>query len=95
LDFNLMQRTLTVRHAPAVLPDVLGALQSLGFEAQVLEEANRTPASSAPGQTTTHWWPLGISLVAAVAAEAVYWLQGGNHWSVMVLALVAILTGGL
>ena len=95
LDFNLMQRTLTVRHAPAVLPDVLGALQSLGFEAQVLEEANRTPASSAPGQTTTHWWPLGMSLVAAVAAEAVYWLQGGNHWSVMVLALVAILTGGL
>ncbi|MBL1562574.1 heavy-metal-associated domain-containing protein, partial [Klebsiella pneumoniae] len=35
LDFNLMQRTLSVRHANQVLPDVLVALQALGFEAQV------------------------------------------------------------
>ena len=33
LDFNLMQRTLSVRHANQVLPDVLVALQALGFEA--------------------------------------------------------------
>lgn len=39
LDFNLMQRTLSVRHANQVLPDVLVALQALGFEAQVVDTA--------------------------------------------------------
>ncbi|WP_024973305.1 cation-translocating P-type ATPase [Ralstonia pickettii] len=95
LDFNLMQRTLNVRHAEHVLPGVLSALQALGFEAQVLDAANAAPTAFAPTQTATNWWPLGISLAAALAAETVYWLHGGNHWSVMVLALVAIFTGGL
>nr|WP_311530177.1 heavy metal translocating P-type ATPase [uncultured Ralstonia sp.] len=95
LDFNLMQRTLTVNHASHTLPDVLAALQSLGFEAKVLEGASASAATPAPEQTAINWWPLVVSLAAAVAAEVVYWLHGGNHWSVMVLALVAIFTGGL
>lgn len=95
LDFNLMQRTLTVRHAATALPNVLGALHSLGFEAQILDaqKADLPPTLSAT--PSTPWWPLGISLTAAAGAEAVYWFHGGNHWSVMVLALVAIFTGGL
>lgn len=95
LDFNLMQRTLSVRHANQVLPDVLVALQALGFEAQVVDTAEVASPSAAPVTTPTNWWPLGISLVTATAAEAVYWLHNGNHWSVVVLALVAVFTGGL
>lgn len=95
LDFNLMQRTLSVRHANQVLPDVLVALQALGFEAQVVDTAEVASPSVAPVTTPTNWWPLGISLVTASAAEAVYWLHNGNHWSVVVLALVAVFTGGL
>ena len=95
LDFNLMQRTLSVRHANQVLPDVLVALQALGFEAQVVDTAEVASPSAAPVTTPTNWWPLGISLVTASAAEAVYWLHSGNHWSVVVLALVAVFTGGL
>ncbi|HBW1295330.1 TPA: heavy metal translocating P-type ATPase [Klebsiella pneumoniae] len=95
LDFNLMQRTLSVRHANQVLPDVLVALQALGFEAQVVGTAEVASPSAAPVTTPTNWWPLGISLVTASAAEAVYWLHNGNHWSVVVLALVAVFTGGL
>lgn len=95
LDFNLMQRTLSVRHANQVLPDVLVALQALGFEAQVVDTAEVASPSAAPVTTPTNWWPLGISLVTASAAEAVYWLHNGNHWSVVVLALVAVYTGGL
>ncbi|HGY0089471.1 TPA: heavy metal translocating P-type ATPase [Klebsiella pneumoniae] len=95
LDFNLMQRTLSVRHANLVLPDVLVALQALGFEAQVVDTAEVASPSAAPVTTPTNWWPLGISLVTASAAEAVYWLHNGNHWSVVVLALVAVFTGGL
>ena len=95
LDFNLMQRTLSVRHANQVLPDVLVALQALGFEAQVVDTAEVASPSAAPVTTPTNWWPLGISLVTASAAEAVYWLHNGNHRSVVVLALVAVFTGGL
>lgn len=95
LDFNLMQRTLSVRHANQVLPDVLVALQALGFEAQVVDTAEVASPSAAPVTTPTNWWPLGISLVTASAAEAVYWLHNGNHWSVVVLALVAVFTDGL
>lgn len=95
LDFNLMQRTLSVRHANQVLPDVLVALQALGFEAQVVDTAEVASPSATPVTTPTNWWPLGISLVTASAAEAVYWLHNGNHWSVVVLALVAVFTGGL
>ncbi|MFC7287426.1 copper-translocating P-type ATPase [Herminiimonas sp. KBW02] len=95
LDFNLMQRTLLVTHTAQTLPEVLSALKSLDFEAQVLD--TQIVASSPAGitDTPTKWWPLGISLVAAMSAEAVYWYHSGNHWAVVVLALVAILTGGL
>jgi len=95
LDFNLMQRTLSVRHADQVLPNVLAALQALGFEAQVMDTAESASPSASPVITPTNWWPLGISLLTALAAEAVYWLHNGNHWSVVVLALVSVFTGGL
>ena len=95
LDFNLMQRTLSVRHANQVLPAVLVALQALGFEAQVMDTAEAASPSASPVTTPTNWWPLGISLLTALAAEAVYWLHNGNHWSVVVLALVSVFTGGL
>ena len=95
LDFNLMQRTLSVRHANQVLPDVLVARQALGFEAQVMDTAEAASPSASPVTTPTNWWPLGISLLTALAAEAVYWLHNGNHWSVVVLALVSVFTGGL
>ena len=92
LDFNLVQRTLSVRHTRDALPKVLGALKALEFEAQVIEAAETL---GAPAPAATKWWPLAISGGAALAAEVLYWLHGGNHWSVMVLALAAIFTGGL
>lgn len=60
-----------------------------------MDTAEVASPSAAPVTTPTNWWPLGISLVTASAAEAVYWLHNGNHWSVVVLALVAVFTGGL
>ncbi len=92
LDFNLVQRTLQVRHAPEALSQVLATLKALDLEGHVVEEAG---TSAAPTPTRTSWWPLAISALAAIAAETIYWLNNGNHWSVMALALVAILTGGL
>jgi len=91
LDFNLVQRTLHLSHAPDALPGVLAALKAIDFDAWVVDAT----AVEAPTPHHTNWWPLAISGLAAVAAETVYWLNNGNHWSIVALALVAILTGGL
>ncbi|WP_348652499.1 heavy metal translocating P-type ATPase [Iodidimonas sp. MBR-14] len=92
LDFNLVQRTLTVHHASGVLPNVLATLKTINFDARVIEPAE---TSGIPAPAQTKWWPLAISGVTAVAAEIMYWFHDGNHWSVITLALIAILTGGL
>ena len=92
LDFNLTQRSLTVTHVPGVLPQLIEALESLGLGAAIRAES--VPAKTAAGQAT-NWWPLAFSGVAALLAELVYWLNGGNHWVVIALSIVAIATGGL
>lgn len=93
LNFNLMQRTLTLRHAPDVIKPAVEAIESLGMEAQVQQtDEPRDPQAPAP---KTSWWPMAVSGIAAVLAEGVYWVNDGNHWAVMVLALVSIFTGGL
>ena len=97
LEFNLIQRALTLTHAPEALPNVVAALKSLGFEAvqrgvkpdeaAALEAAVQVPAR-------TKWWPMAVSGVAALIAELVQW-QSGNYWLVVALALVSVFTGGL
>ncbi|MGX0604749.1 cation transport ATPase [Ralstonia pickettii] len=72
LDFNLVQRTLAVHHAAGSLPQVLAAIQSLGFEAEVRDTSAAAPAS-AQDATPTKWWPLAIAGTSAVLAEVVYW----------------------
>ncbi|MRS98032.1 heavy metal translocating P-type ATPase [Ralstonia pickettii] len=94
LEFNLVQRTLAVHHAADTLPRVLAAIQSLGFDAEVRDTSAAAPASTQDA-TPTKWWPLAIAGTSAALAEVVYWLNGGNHWVVVILALAAIMTGGL
>lgn len=91
LDFNLMGRILTVHHQLPTLQPVEHALAAIGMQA-VRQDDDR-PAAPPPGKT--RWWPLGLALVLAGAAEVVYWLQNGNAWLVMALSLAAIAIGGL
>lgn len=95
LDFNLMQRRLTVTHTPEALGAVVAALQATGFEAK--NESSGVTGVAAPVEPLpkTNWWPLALAGVAATLAEVVHWINGGNHWAVVALALVAIFTGGL
>jgi Cd2+/Zn2+-exporting ATPase len=93
LDFNLVQRTLQVRHRANALPGVLAALKSLGFEAEIPDAADTTGVPARPSRH--QWWPLVLSGLAAMLSEGVYWFRGGGHWAVVTLALVAIFTGGL
>jgi Cd2+/Zn2+-exporting ATPase len=93
LEFNLINRLLGVWHelpSPAVISDAIG---TLGMQADLVEEGGDTAAAPAP--VAKHWWPLALSGVAAVAAEVIHFAQLAPNWVVALVALVAILSGGL
>jgi len=48
-----------------------------------------------PKEEKTNWWPLIVSGLAALSAEVIELASVGHHWLTLLLALVAILTGGL
>lgn len=92
VQFNLMQRVLTVDHVPAALETILQAIRSLGFEPELpqegkaLDKAGNTPAKP--------WWPLAVAGVAAIGAEALGWM-GDFGVAPMLLALFAVALSGL
>lgn len=94
LDFNLMQRVLTVVHAPDALGTILANLRSLDFTPEL---ANATPGSgsdSAPASPRKPWWPLALAAAAAAGSEAASWL-GAPTWLAAALAIVAVVSCGL
>lgn len=95
LDFNLIQRRLTVTHSPEVLDNIVTALQAIGFEAKI-ESGNATAVTpQIEPVSKTNWWPLAFSGVAATLSEVVGWIAGVQEWAIVALALLAILSGGL
>ena len=92
MEFSLMQRTLTLSHAPEALAPALEAIRSLGMEA-VAQPAGEAPAP--PAAEKTNWWPMAVSAIAAVSAELADWMTGESSVIVIALALIAIFTGGL
>jgi Zn2+/Cd2+-exporting ATPase len=92
LEFNLMQRVLTVTHAPKELEPILAAVRSLGFTPEV---ATGTTALEEPApEPSKPWWPLALAGFAAIASEAVEW-SGLPTWMAAVLALVAVFACGI
>jgi Cd2+/Zn2+-exporting ATPase len=75
LDFNLMQRVLTVVHEPAALEDILTAIRSLGFKPEVQDSATSADAAEALPEPKKAWWPLALAGVLAFASEAVDWFE--------------------
>ena len=86
LEFNLMQRVLTVTHEPAALDAILAAIRTL----DLTPELASTPAV----ETVKPWWPLALAGVAAIAAEAASWADL-SVWLIAPLALIAVLLSGL
>lgn len=92
LQFNLMQRTLTVNHNLNSLAPIEAVLKSIGMQATQIKPTDTSAEKPAP---KTKWWPLAVSGVTAILAEGVYWIQIGNDWAVIGLSIAAILLGGL
>ncbi|WP_425451599.1 heavy metal translocating P-type ATPase [Crenobacter cavernae] len=88
MEFNLMQRVLTVVHAPNALDPVLEAVRSLGFQPEVPDASGQLAATEEPKKP---WWPLALAGVAAIASEAVGWLglPGGLAAALAILAVIA------
>lgn len=92
MDFNLMQRVLTVTHEPAVIEPILEAVRSLGFTPEVAGNAS-VQAEPAP-EPAKPWWPLALAGVVAMGSEAAHWV-GFPTWVVAILAMVAVLACGI
>lgn len=92
IQFNLMQRLLTVDHAPGSLALIVAAVRSLGFSPEMPDSAGRqTSPASAPSKSP---WPLALGAIAAVAAEITAWFET-PLWVPATLAVLAIALSGL
>jgi Zn2+/Cd2+-exporting ATPase len=94
LDFNLIQRRLTLTHHPEALEPALEALNAIGLGG-VVESAvgeRLTPGPAVPRRT---WALIGVAAAAAAAAELIDLFVPGVTWLVIALSLFAIVVGGL
>ncbi|AMH44255.1 hypothetical protein AXG89_41380 [Burkholderia sp. PAMC 26561] len=92
MEFNLMQRVLTVEHTPDSLDTVADAIRSLGFTPEMPDSAGKLDASIA--ETSKPWWPLALAGAAAIGSEAASWL-GASTWLSAALAIIAVLACGV
>ena len=92
MEFNLMQRVLTVTHDPQIIEPILAAVRSLGFTPEI---ASGAPARAEPApEPAKPWWPLALAAAAALGSEAAHW-AGLPTWMAAVLALAAVLACGI
>ena len=94
LEFNLINRVLGVWHELPSTDPVREAIGSLGMQAEVIEEGADSQAASLP-PANKPWWPLALSGIAAITAEVVHFTDAAPTWVIALIALVAILSGGL
>lgn len=99
LDFNLIQRKLSVSHNLDSLETIQSALVSVGMKA-VLEEGSPTKSSRHQQPAKTNWWPLAIAGVTAALAELIEFFpfevnQLSSQYLVIALVIFSIASGGL
>ncbi|MBU2602594.1 MAG: heavy metal translocating P-type ATPase [Actinobacteria bacterium] len=96
LDFNLIQRRLTLTHRPEAIDAAVKALGSLGLEAVVESEVtDRESATQGPTVSRRRWALLAVAAIAATAAEVLDLASPDSRWLIIALSLLAVGTGGL
>lgn len=94
LDFNLVQRVLTV-HAPDIDPAGIEAnLRELGFVPEKIEASSKPQGTPTPASPAPSMWLLAVSGVTAVVAEILEFSALGEPAWIAALALIAIACGG-
>nr|WP_312466845.1 heavy metal translocating P-type ATPase [Stutzerimonas nitrititolerans] len=93
LQFNLLQRTLTISHEPQALAPALAAIRALGFTPQLVTDA--MPSTETQPSSKGQWWRLGFSGLAAVTAEALHFGEWAPEWSIAAISIGAVLLCGL
>ena len=92
LEFNLMQRMLTVEHVPGAQAALTAAIRSLGMTPEAASAD--APPYGAPAAPAKPWWPLALAGVAALASEAATWF-GLQAWVAAALALASVAACGI
>ncbi|WP_279636782.1 heavy metal translocating P-type ATPase [Cupriavidus plantarum] len=96
LDFNLMQRVLTVHHTLPSPDVVVQAIGTLGMKAEPIADAQpgATPEVT-PQEAAAPWRPLALAAATALGAEAAEWFGIATPWLPAALALATIAISGL
>jgi Cd2+/Zn2+-exporting ATPase len=92
LDFNLMQRVLTVVHAEGALDRIMAAIRSLDMTPEPLAEG--APRAAAPAATPVNWWLIGAAGALAALSELSHF-AGWPLGVTAALAVAAILACGV
>lgn len=92
LDFNLMQRILTVVHAEGALDRIVAAIKSLDMTPEPL--ADGAAAAPAPAAKAVNWWLIGGAGLLAALSEVSHYLDAPLLVTAA-LAVAAILACGV
>ena len=102
MQFNLIQRELTVQHRLPSLDAIVATLQALDMEPALKSDTLTGAVDLTAGTggafkiSRRKWLLMALSGMTAVGAEVVAWSGGQDgSWLVIGLALAAILSGGL
>jgi Cd2+/Zn2+-exporting ATPase len=91
LDFNLMQRVLTVVHRDGTLAAVKEAIRDLGMTPEPTDIPSKSISTE---QSSNHWRILALAGGMALGAEIVQWVSL-PEWIAAFLAIAAIMVSGI
>lgn len=98
LEFDLINRVLTVHHEAAELVAIQQRLAGTGMQGIVLngEQPAIIQGAGSPAHTWLDYWPVALGGVAAIAAEMLGWYSGDeNSLIIALLALCTIFSCGI
>ena len=102
MQFNLIQRELTVQHRLASVGPIIDSLNALDMQAKVKHDSlaaepdNHAAASISYAIPRHKWLLVGFATFAALGAELCAWFGGTDaNTAVIGLAVLAIMTGGI
>lgn len=93
LQFNLMNRVLTVSYPKGTLPEIVSAIKSLDYTPEVIEaHAKQKLSEFKPSKIS--WWKYVVGVLVALTSEACEFAHL-PEWISLILAIIAIALVGL